>query len=66
MRLSSRRLAQLALFGAALLAACGPDYDVVIENGRVVDGTGSSWMYGDVAIKGDRIAAVSPKGALRE
>ena len=29
-------------------------YDVVILNGKVVDGTGNPWFYGDVAIRGDR------------
>src|SRR5689334_20907631 len=41
-------------------------YDVVIENGRIVDGTGNPWMYGDVGIKGDRIVAVTLPGALRD
>ena len=40
-------------------------YDVVIENGRVVDGTGAAWFYGDVALRGDRIAAIGPRGAFR-
>ena len=40
-------------------------YDVIIENGRIVDGTGNPWTYGDVGIRGDRIAAVTPPGALR-
>jgi len=31
---------------------------VVIRNGRIVDGTGAPWFRGDVAIAGDRIAAV--------
>ncbi len=39
-------------------------YDVIIQNGRVVDGTGAAWFYGDVAIRGDRIAAVAPRGVL--
>src|SRR5256885_15690715 len=39
-------------------------YDVVIEGGRVVDGTGNPWFYGDVAIKGDRIARIVPAGWL--
>lgn len=42
----------------------GAPYDVVIENGRIVDGTGNAWFYGDVAISGDRIARVAPFGAL--
>ncbi len=33
-------------------------YDVIIRNGTVVDGTGSEARDGDVAIDGDRIAAV--------
>lgn len=36
----------------------------MIANGKVVDGTGNSWFYGDVAIEGDRIAAVAPAGAI--
>jgi dihydroorotase/N-acyl-D-amino-acid deacylase len=44
----------------------GAPYDVIIENGRVVDGTGAAWFYGDVAIRGDRIAAVLPRGVLRQ
>jgi N-acyl-D-amino-acid deacylase len=39
-------------------------YDVVIEGGRVVDGSGNPWFYGDVAIKGDRIARITPAGLL--
>lgn len=42
----------------------GGAMDVVIENGRVVDGTGAAWFYGDVGIRGDRIAAVTPAGGL--
>jgi len=33
-------------------------YDVLITNGRIVDGTGAPWFRGDVGITGDRIAAV--------
>lgn len=36
-------------------------YDLLIKNGRVIDGTGSPGVVGDVAIAGDTIAAV---GAL--
>ena len=33
-------------------------YDLIIMNGRIVDGTGNPWFYGDVAIRGDRIVKV--------
>jgi N-acyl-D-amino-acid deacylase len=39
-------------------------YDVVISGGRVVDGTGNPWFFGDVGIVGDRIMRVAPAGAL--
>src|SRR6185503_15278670 len=39
-------------------------YDVVITNGRIVDGTGNPWFSGDVGIVGDRIAYVGPAGVL--
>jgi len=41
-----------------LSAAAQQPYDLVIRNGRVLDGTGVPWYYADVAISGDRIAAV--------
>ena len=33
-------------------------FDVVIANGRIVDGTGAPWFRGDVGISGDRITAI--------
>lgn len=33
-------------------------YDLVIRNGRVLDGTGTPWYYADIAVSGDRIIAV--------
>jgi N-acyl-D-amino-acid deacylase len=33
-------------------------YDVLISNGRIIDGTGAPWYRGDLAISGDRIAAI--------
>jgi dihydroorotase/N-acyl-D-amino-acid deacylase len=41
-------------------------YDIVITNGRIVDGTGNAWFYGDVAISGDHIARVAPPGLLAD
>jgi dihydroorotase/N-acyl-D-amino-acid deacylase len=40
-------------------------YDLVLLNGRIMDGTGGAWFLGDLAIQGDRIAAIKPAGMLR-
>lgn len=39
-------------------------YDIVISNGRLVDGTGNAWYLADVGIQGDRIASIAPAGML--
>jgi N-acyl-D-amino-acid deacylase len=33
-------------------------YDVLILNGKIIDGTGNSWYNGDIAIKDGKIAAI--------
>ena len=38
------------------------DIDVLIRNGKVVDGSGNPWFIGDVAISGDRILDITPPG----
>jgi N-acyl-D-amino-acid deacylase len=51
----------MTLVVLALLCACAtsrPAYDVVIRNGLLYDGSGVDPTPGDVAIRGDRIAAV--------
>jgi dihydroorotase/N-acyl-D-amino-acid deacylase len=42
----------------------GAPYDVVITNGRIVDGTGAGWYWGDLAVRGDRITRIAPRGML--
>jgi len=34
------------------------DYDVIIKNGKIIDGSGNPWVSGDIAIRGERIAAI--------
>jgi N-acyl-D-amino-acid deacylase len=70
--MSQARLSLHIIVGAALLAA-GPvvragvpqptePFDVVIRNGRVMDGSGNPWLRADVGIRGGRIAAVGRLG----
>src|SRR5438093_530490 len=49
------------LAAASTLAVHGqpPAYDLLIRSGRIVDGTGSPWYRGDVAVRGDTIARMA-------
>jgi len=55
----------IALIAAPRFAAQVDVYDTIIMNGRIVDGTGNPWFYGDVAIRGDRIIKVGKVGPAR-
>jgi N-acyl-D-amino-acid deacylase len=49
------------LAASALLlptAAAAQQYDLIIRNGRVLDGSGNPWYRADVAVAGERIVAV--------
>jgi dihydroorotase/N-acyl-D-amino-acid deacylase len=54
---------------APVLSAVTPaearTFDVVIANGRVVDGTGAPWFRADVGITGDRITAIGNLASAR-
>jgi N-acyl-D-amino-acid deacylase len=50
----------ISLGAAAVTPAQVPAFDLVIQGGRVVDGTGSPWFVADVGIRGDTIVAVAP------
>ena len=53
------RLAFVGLISfVASIQAAEPAYDLFIRNGKVVDGTGNPWFHADVAIRGDKIAAI--------
>ncbi len=52
------------LLPLVLLAAAINPYDIVIRNGHIVDGTGSPWYAGDVAIRAGKIAAIGNLGAV--
>ena len=40
------------------LSAQTTTYDVIIRNGKIIDGSGNPWASGDIAISGDRIAKI--------
>ena len=56
----------LANPASAQTGAAEASYDIIIAGGRIIDGTGTAWFYGDVAIKGDRIARIAPAGMLNQ
>ncbi len=39
-------------------------FDILIREAKVVDGTGSPWFYGDIAIRGDLILEVAAPGRI--
>jgi N-acyl-D-amino-acid deacylase len=59
-----RHVRVLAFFCLLVLAGCvfREDYDVVIRNGMIYDGSGSPPVAGSVAIRGDTIDAVGSAG----
>lgn len=48
----------LLLIGPTAARAQQPRADVLIRHGRLYDGTGNAWTYGDVAVRRGRIVAV--------
>ena len=68
--IARRTFAALAAFflvagPAAVAQQAAPAYDIVIRGGTIYDGSGGAPYSGDVAIKGDRIAALGPSVAGR-
>ncbi len=37
---------------------------ILITGGKIVDGTGNPWFFGDLLIEDDRIAAIAPAGSI--
>ncbi len=66
MSLILRITGRTALIASALFfsacSAVAQDFDVLICNGHIVDGTGSPWYSADIGIRGGRIAKI---GSLR-
>src|SRR5215475_15527501 len=63
MRIRDLSLTMVLLLIALLSCPAGsraadPSYDVVIANGKIVDGSGNPWFYGNVAMENGRIARI--------
>lgn len=53
----------ILVFGAASAAkaqdsSAAQSFDVLIKNGKILDGTGNPWYSADIGIRGDRIVAI--------
>jgi N-acyl-D-amino-acid deacylase len=56
----ARLFSLLTLLFPALLASQQKPYDLLIGNARIVDGTGSPWYSGSIAIRGGKIVTIGP------
>src|SRR5690348_16376657 len=63
-KIAGEALGEIASAGydASLASASAPEattqYDVLIRNGRIINGSGNPWVSGDIAVRGDRIVAI--------
>jgi len=59
-RWNSVFLSMVLLFAVAPLESQEQtrSFDIVITNGRIIDGTGSPWYSGDVGIRNGKIASI--------
>lgn len=52
------RVKVLLIVMVSLFRTAAGQYDLLIKNGRILDGTGNSWYYSDVAVKGGKIVLI--------
>jgi len=55
-----RKLLATAILLTTTAFAQAPQFDVLIRNGRVFDGSGNPWFRADIGIVGDRITFIGP------
>ena len=48
----------IGLFSFLSLRSKDVDFDILIKNGKIVNGTGNPWFYGDIGIKADTIVEI--------
>jgi len=42
--------------------ALTPNHALIVRNGKIIDGAGNAWFYGDILIRGGAIAAIGKIG----
>ena len=52
------KIVALLLFFPFSLFAQQPTCDILIRNGKIIDGTGNNWFYGDIAVKDGKIIGI--------
>jgi N-acyl-D-amino-acid deacylase len=58
MKLKLLVFAALVFITFQLFAQTSTPFDLVITNGRIIDGTGSPWYSGDIGIRGGKVVAI--------
>jgi N-acyl-D-amino-acid deacylase len=53
-----KRILTIGLFCISIHGLAQKTCDVLIRNGKIIDGAGNSWFYGDVAVKDGKIIGV--------
>jgi N-acyl-D-aspartate/D-glutamate deacylase len=49
----------VVVFSFAVCSEIGvAKYDILVKNGKIIDGTGNPWFHGDIGIKGDTITEI--------
>ena len=48
----------VAVFSFAVCKGVTGGFDILVKNGKIVDGTGNPWFYGDIGIRGDTIVEI--------
>src|SRR5262245_42467634 len=56
---TSLAVAALTIAGLTGLSAQPPAYDLIVKNGRIIDGTGGPWFRADIAVRGDTIVRIA-------
>src|SRR5215212_11551502 len=56
------RIAVFVAVVSSVSAQTPQQFDILIRNGRVLDGTGNPWYRADIGISGDRIRAMGSLG----